>query len=390
VGILDFFSREAGQARRKALEDALSYYIPPELAGPLGLLSEVSPVTSMERAGEASGRMMDPNLPGMARIGATGEMLSNVAGVVAPAMVAGRAGMPAANAIQEGLLGMSNSPAGMAAGNMIGDEFGGLRLYHGSPHDFDRFSMDKIGTGEGKQNYGKGLYFAENEAVAQKYRDYLASRVPLYQGDDAFRFSDDGSPTEAGILQVASRIQRYGESPSQALQRASEHWSERAYTGPGTAPSFDGISLSDFSTPPGRLYEVEVNADPGDFLNWNAPFTSQPEQVKNVFGARFEGGKPTARFKKVLGEDLWWGRRLEEEKALRKSIPGIRYLDEGSGGAGDGSRNYVVFDENLINIVQKYGIAGAAVMLGVSQADVAQAMEQQQRPPQRGLLEMPQ
>ena len=50
----------------------------------------------------------------------------------------------------------------------------------------------------------------------------------------------------------------------------------------------------------------------------------------------------------------------------------------GSRGAGDGSRNYVVFDENLINIVKKYGVAGAATMLGVSQAEVAQAMEGQQ------------
>jgi GNAT superfamily N-acetyltransferase len=117
MGILDFFSREAGQARRKALEDAISYYIPPELAGPLGLLNELNPVTSMERAGEASGRMMDPNLPGMARIGATGEMLSNVAGVVAPAMVAGRAGVPASAALMEGLLG--GSPTTQAAGDSV-------------------------------------------------------------------------------------------------------------------------------------------------------------------------------------------------------------------------------------------------------------------------------
>ena len=134
MGILDFFSREAGQARRKALEDAISYYIPPELAGPLGLLNELNPVTSVERAGDASGRMLNPSLPFMDRVGATGEMLSNVAGVVAPAMVAGRAGMTAAQALEEGLLGISNSPAGMAASNMIADDFSGLRL-PGSPTD---------------------------------------------------------------------------------------------------------------------------------------------------------------------------------------------------------------------------------------------------------------
>jgi len=38
----------------------------------------------------------------------------------------------------------------------------GIKAYHGSPHDFDKFSMQKIGTGEGAQAYGHGLYFAEN------------------------------------------------------------------------------------------------------------------------------------------------------------------------------------------------------------------------------------
>jgi hypothetical protein len=35
-------------------------------------------------------------------------------------------------------------------------------------------------------------------------------------------------------------------------------------------------------------------------------------------------------------------------------IPGIRYLDQGSRGAGNGTRNYVVFDDSLINILAKY------------------------------------
>ena len=38
----------------------------------------------------------------------------------------------------------------------------GIRAYHGSPHDFDKFDLSKIGTGEGAQAYGHGLYFAEN------------------------------------------------------------------------------------------------------------------------------------------------------------------------------------------------------------------------------------
>ena len=44
----------------------------------------------------------------------------------------------------------------------------GIVAYHGSPHSFDQFDTSKIGTGEGAQAYGHGLYFAGNEGVAQE------------------------------------------------------------------------------------------------------------------------------------------------------------------------------------------------------------------------------
>lgn len=71
----------------------------------------------------------------------------------------------------------------------------GIVAYHGSPHDFDRFSLDKIGTGEGAQAYGHGLYFAENEGVAKSYRDNVTrahdhySDVAMAQSNGPF----DGS-----------------------------------------------------------------------------------------------------------------------------------------------------------------------------------------------------
>ena len=52
----------------------------------------------------------------------------------------------------------------------------GIKAYHGSPHDFDKFSTEQIGTGEGAQAYGHGLYFAETEDVAKEYRDQLTPR----------------------------------------------------------------------------------------------------------------------------------------------------------------------------------------------------------------------
>lgn len=43
------------------------------------------------------------------------------------------------------------------------------RLFHGSRAEFDKFSLDKIGTGEGMQAFGWGLYFTELEDIAKSY-----------------------------------------------------------------------------------------------------------------------------------------------------------------------------------------------------------------------------
>lgn len=48
------------------------------------------------------------------------------------------------------------------------------RAWHGSPHIFDTFSTEHIGTGEGAQAHGWGLYFAENKKVADAYRSRLS------------------------------------------------------------------------------------------------------------------------------------------------------------------------------------------------------------------------
>jgi hypothetical protein len=39
---------------------------------------------------------------------------------------------------------------------------GAITAFHGSPYDFDAFDISRMGTGEGAQAYGPGLYFAES------------------------------------------------------------------------------------------------------------------------------------------------------------------------------------------------------------------------------------
>ena len=390
-----FFSREAGQKRRAWLDETVNYFTPPELRGPLGLINEANPVTSMERASTASQTMLAPETSGWGRVAAGGDMLSNMAGIVAPAMVAGKAGMPAVNAIEEGLLGWApGMPA--AAGNFVADEFGGMKLYHGSPHDFDKFSMDKIGTGEGAQAYGHGLYFADNPAVAKNYRDTLSK-----SGTDGAqrRLETAGGDIDAAIAQATEKAAKYraggADSYASAVEEDLRFLKKFKETGEWT---------------PGRMYEVDVNANPEDFLDWDAPLSAQNPRVRDALpdvykvkgwqgdmvplrevmdqysASGLDPAKAAEPYLKGVPsaiDDLakQYGSHPAATAALREAgIPGIRYKDAGSRGADgtSGTSNYVVFDENLINIVKKYGVAGAATMLGVSQAEVAQAMEGQQ------------
>ena len=75
-----------------------------------------------------------------------------------------------------------NNTTAIAKGEMANTEpnvldylgVGGMTAFHGSPHKFSKFSMDSIGTGEGAQAYGHGLYFAENPKVAGEYQKALS------------------------------------------------------------------------------------------------------------------------------------------------------------------------------------------------------------------------
>lgn len=126
MNIWDFFTPEAGQKRRRWLEGqagGLLEYVPPELRPWLAIAEEMNPVTSMERAGSASKRMVAPGMSGWDRMAAAGDMLSNVAGVVAPAVAARAAGVPVANAVEEVLTGYSPMVQPFLA-----DEAGALKL----------------------------------------------------------------------------------------------------------------------------------------------------------------------------------------------------------------------------------------------------------------------
>lgn len=92
----------------------------------------------------------------------TGQAVGNMPAVSAP-VGAFKAAMQA-----PGLLADATQMAKQMGPELAG--LLGLTAFHGSPHRFSKFDASKIGTGEGAQAYGHGLYFAENPEIAGQYK----------------------------------------------------------------------------------------------------------------------------------------------------------------------------------------------------------------------------
>jgi hypothetical protein len=301
-----------------------------------------------------------------------------------------------------------------------------IKAYHGSPHDFDQFSLSKIGTGEGAQAYGHGLYFAEQEAVAKEYANQLAQapRVVNDKGETVYQAM--GSHTSRTGPTASKEVEPWGMALASAngnhakalkvakseLAKAIESDRRMAEMGfvnhnpsaPYRQSIVDGLIANKGKAqyqPGTRMYEVSIHADPEDFLDWDAPLSQQSEKVRQIaqqvgpgsglgptkakMQAFVSGGEDASRGIIAKGEDLYraasdyGGKSVEGSEALKRAgIPGIKYLDGASRSAGQGSRNYVVFDDALIEIRKKYAhllpVLGAAEF---ARRTEAMAMESQ-------------
>ncbi len=261
----------------------------------------------------------------------------------------------------------------------------GITAYHGSPYDFDRFDMSKIGSGQGANTYGPGLYFAEAEDVAKAYRDELTRAVGDWKlngqktgtldGRDVFNMP----PAEQRVLATLTH-----ERTPEDVRAYLDYRGDREGLAVVDEWLKSGALVPDRA---GRLYEVRINAAPEDFLDWDKPFLEQPDSVQRAMRAAGQHPERSGPFGTQEMSDMSVGEMLRRalsdknhlihETMREDGVPGIKYLDQGSRSAGEGSRNYVVFDDKLIDIVKKYGIAGAASLYGLTQGEVEQALAEQ-------------
>jgi hypothetical protein len=160
----------------------------------------------------------------------------------------------------------------------------------------------------------------------------------------------------------------------------------------------------------GKMYQVAIKTDPEHFLDWDKPLSEQPHVQEKLQQLSESGTAPMHKMiKEALSKDLTTGETIANiagkgehtMSALREAgIPGIKYLDQASRFAANqsvphlqnqisqledmlkasphrediqgalaqrraelktaqsGTRNYVVFDDKMIDILKKYGLAG--------------------------------
>lgn len=94
--------------------------------------------------------------------------------------------------------------------------------WHGSPHDFDTFDLGAIGTGEGNQVHGWGLYFAKDKKVSKQYKDVLSK----LQGSNKSSLFKVEIPNETELLPEQYPISGYGQYVRDSLKNGLHKMSD--------------------------------------------------------------------------------------------------------------------------------------------------------------------
>ena len=263
-----------------------------------------------------------------------------------------------------------------------------IRAYHGSPYAFERFDISKIGTGEGNQAYGRGLYFAENPDVARGYRDTLSKyTTALNQRIGDTNPIDLYSEIEKRAERLPTRLAQIEYNKLSALESLMQHGdvlgvSEAAKAGQITPEAFSWFqkNIEPQLSREGSLYEVRLRTAPEQLLSLDAPIASQPrnirEELKSAgilkayrenlsdFSSPMQTRNRNARGENIMSflEHTKGGPEGAALTLTNLGIPGVRYLDEASRAAGRGTRNYVMFGDDLIDITRRYAEGGLAAL----------------------------
>ena len=399
-GLADLLEASTSPERTQQMQGIMSMLGVPAVASTLNRMSYGAPLTS-----------------GAGGLGGTTRVLPDVLdAALAVAPMAPAAGKAAGKAAVATGRAIGPTAAGMTERYM---QRQGLILpldvYHGTPHTLPstarnllgEFDASKIGTGEGAQVYGRGIYTAEAPAVAKGYQNRLGANLITVDGKPMdfnnpihIAASIISDPNNAGLpgKQLASAI-RY--DPKGIVPFGAESKVEEI------AKALESGNLPKFSNQKGNLYKADLpDAMILKMLDWDKPLSQQPEIMKALtpeamglklrvaesgymgyvspdgvpIGLQVKGATPENFRKKWLDRIAEFGEAeggagrvigylggtsetsaAQVSEALRQAgIPGIKYLDELSRAEGKGTRNFVTFpgEEQNLRILERNGLLG--------------------------------
>ncbi len=246
-------------------------------------------------------------------------------------------------------------------------------VHHGTPHVWTpepgfphgRPRLDKIGTGEGAQAFGHGIYFAEAEGVG---RSYAKESV-----------SFDGKPIVLGWDDVHGK--------DRSIEQRAKAWAAswgveegiREARSKGTASDLEVAKWieanRDRFAEESTLYKLDIPDDVmPKLLDWDGPVSSEmkdaikSELLKDDFWLYSNRGLKSMGidFGQYIDVSLFAGinkgremyrmlssqfghNQAASEFLARAGIPGNKYLDQQIRDAGEGTRNFVIWDQPTLD-----------------------------------------
>ena len=269
--------------------------------------------------------------------------------------------------------------------------------YHGTPHRFDEFSLENIGTGEGAQAHGWGLYFAGDKNVSEGYRRKLSGDRVFYDGqelDKPYVYThkiERGEDKEINrylgdLRYIIDRISEIKSDKNISIEDAKEEFI-KIYQQKGKLLAFQrkildiakNIDTSKIDVQKGQLFEVDI-PESDVVLDEDELLSEQNENVQKIVNKilkendwlqnNFKNFDPTGKdlYRQLvkdfmleqdaknqqlrnfgMEEEDWQDpQKLASEFLNKYGIKGITY-----DGRQDG-RCYVIFDDKAINVLKTY------------------------------------
>ena len=262
------------------------------------------------------------------------------------------------------------------------------RAWHGSPHggiEKGGFKMSAVGSGEGNQTYGWGIYFAEAKEGGMFYRENIFKEGG-HQGKDGNpgQLYQVDLPEKSELLNWFKPFDEQPEKIRKALKGIVEEWREYTLNNKNSFiihKDKRGKRAMSVAHGGGKYWRVVDHTKYGNgatFASWhgNFVFVAHDEHTKNVLRKTYpdmpifvDEHTETAEqaialvkkeyVKQPTGDQLYaflvkkhGSPRAASEALLKKGIPGLCYLDgvsrDNGVGEDEGTHNYVIWDESLL------------------------------------------